>query len=52
MQKRQTMQFAVVKDSKEIKQIGRSSLLQPKANFKGDPDSIKWYPDRPKKKTN
>lgn len=51
MQKRQTMHFAVVKDSKGvIQQIGRSAILQPKPNFKGG--SIKWYQDQPKLKAN
>lgn len=51
MQKQQTMQFAVVKDSKgTIQQIGRSAILQPKPNFKGG--SIKWYTDQPKQKEN
>ena len=51
MQKQQTMQFAVVKDSKGIiQQIGRSAILQRKPNFKGG--SIKFYEDKPKQKTN
>ena len=51
MQKQQTIQFAVVKDSKGvIQQIGRSAILQPKPNFKGG--SIKWYQDQPKQKAN
>lgn len=50
MQK-QEMQFAVVKGRNGvIQQIGKSSVLVPKTNFKGDPDSIKWYEDKPKKK--
>lgn len=51
MQKKTTMQFAVVKDSKgAIQQIGRSAILQPKPNFKGG--SIKFYQDQPKQKAN
>lgn len=49
MQKKQTMQFAVVKDSKGvIQQIGKGAILQPKPNFKGG--SIKWYEDKPRQK--
>ena len=51
MQKQQTMQFAVTKNSKGVvQQIGRSAILQPKPNFKGG--SISWYQDRQKQKTN
>ena len=50
MQKQQTIQFAVSKDSKGAIQIGRSAILQPKPNFKGG--SIKFYQDQPKQKTN
>ena len=50
MQKHQTMQFAVVKDSKGVVQIGRSAILQPKPSFKGG--SIKWYQDQLKQKVN
>ena len=51
MQKKQTLQFAVVKDSKGVvQQIGRSAILQPKPNFKGG--SVKWYQDKPKRKAN
>ena len=50
MQKQQTMQFAVTKDSKGVMQIGRSAILQPKPDFKGG--SIKWHQDQPKQKAN
>lgn len=50
MQKQQTMQFAVAKDSKGVMQIGRSAILTPKPNFKGG--SIKWYQDQLKQKSN
>ena len=50
MQKTQTMQFAVSKDSKGVMQIGKSAILQPKPNFKGG--TIKFYQDKPKQKTN
>lgn len=52
MQKKQIMQFAVVKEQNGIIQkIGKSSVLVPKTNFKGEPDSIKWYPDKPKQES-
>ena len=51
MQKQQTMQFAVTKDSKGvIQQVGRSAILTPKPNFKGG--CIKWYQDQLKQKAN
>ena len=51
MQKKQTMQFAVVKGKDGvIQQIGKGAILQPKPNFKGG--SIKWYEDKPKQKAN
>ncbi|MCH5250621.1 MAG: hypothetical protein J1E98_11840 [Lachnospiraceae bacterium] len=51
MQKKSTMQFAVVKGKDGIiQQIGRSAILQPKPNFKGG--SIKWYQDQLKQKAN
>lgn len=43
----QTIQFAVESKSGVIQRIGRSSIYQPKTNFKGG--SIKWYEDKPKK---
>ena len=52
MQQRQRLEFAVQSKDKVVQKVGRSSILQPKTNFKGSRDSIKWYPDRPKKKTN
>ena len=52
MKQKQTVEFAVEKNNSVIQRVGRSSILQPKTNFKGNPDSIKWYPDRPKKKNN
>lgn len=51
MQKQQTIQFAVTKDSKGvIQQIGRSVILTPKPSFKSG--SIKWYQDQLKQKAN
>lgn len=50
--KKQSLEFAVQSKDKVVQKVGNGILLQPKTNFKGSPDSIKWYPDRPKKKTN
>ena len=50
--KKTTVEFAVVTKNGIVQKIGRSSIEQPKTNFKGNPDSIKWYPDRPKQKAN
>lgn len=47
-----TVEFATVTKDGTVQKIGKSNILQPKTNFKGNPDSIKWYPDRPKKKSN
>ena len=50
MQKKQTVQFAVVKDSNGVvQQVGRSAILQPKPNFKGG--TVPWYPDKPKQES-
>lgn len=49
MQK-QTVKFAVKRNNGIITRVGRTSILQPKPNFKGDPDSVKWYEDKPKQK--
>lgn len=46
MQK-QTIQFAVQSKNGVIEKVGKSTILQPKTNFKGG--SIKWYEDKPKK---
>lgn len=48
--KTQTMQFAVQKKNGVIEKVGRSSILTPKTNFNGK--GIKWYEDKPKKKSN
>lgn len=47
---KQTVEFATVTKNGVVRKIGRSSIEQPQANFKGG--SIKWYEDRPKQKTN
>lgn len=43
----QTIEFATVVKNGVIQTIGRSTITQPKTNFKGG--SIKWYEDKPKK---
>lgn len=43
----QTIQFAVESKDGGIKRIGRSSIYQPKTNYKGN--GIKWYEDKPRK---
>lgn len=48
MQK-QTVQFAVKRDNGIITRVGRTSILQPKTNFKGG--SVKWYEDKSKQKS-
>ena len=45
---RTTTQFAVETKNGVVQRIGKSSILQPKTNFKGI--GIKWYEDKPKKK--
>ena len=42
----QTIQFATVTKNGEVQKVGKSTILQPKTNFKGD--SIKWYEDKKK----
>ena len=46
---RQTVEFAVTRDKGTITMIGRSSISQPKTNFKGG--KVKWYEDKPKEKS-
>ena len=45
---KQTVQFAVIRNSGTITRVGRTGILQPKTNFKGG--SVKWYEDKPKQK--
>lgn len=45
---KQTVKFSVTRIDNTIR-TGRTSIYQPKANFKGG--SIKWYEDRPKQKS-
>lgn len=49
MQK-QTIDFAVQSKNGVIQKVGKSTILQPKTNFKGG--SIKWHEDKPKQKSN
>jgi len=44
---KQTVEFAITRKNGNITKIGRTSINQPKANFKGG--SIKWYEDKLKK---
>lgn len=46
---RQTVEFAVTCNKGNITRIGRSSIFQPKTNFKGG--KVKWYKDKPKEKS-
>ena len=47
---RQIVQFAVQSKNGVVQRVGKSTILQPKTNFKGG--SIKWYEDKPKQKSN
>lgn len=49
MQK-QTIQFAVQSKNGVVQRVGKSTILQPKTNFKGG--TVKWYEDKQKQKTN
>lgn len=46
---RQTVEFAVTHENGTVTRIGRTSINQPKTNFKGG--SVKWYEDKPKQKS-
>ena len=46
---RQTVEFAVTRNKGSITRIGRTSIPQPKTNFKGG--SIKLYKDKPKQES-
>ena len=47
--KTQTVEFAVTRNKGNITRVGRTSILQPKTNYKGG--SIKWYKDKPKQES-
>ena len=42
--KTQTIQFATVTKNGVVQKVSKSTILQPKTNFKGG--SIKWYEDK------
>lgn len=44
--KTQTIQFATVTKNGVVQKVGKSTILQPKTNFKGG--SINWYEDKKK----
>ena len=44
--KTQTIQFATITKNGVVQKVGKSTILQPKTNFKGG--SIKWYEDKKK----
>lgn len=46
---KQTVEFAVTRNKGNITRVGRTSIPQPKTNFKGG--SIKWYEDKLKQKS-
>ena len=48
--KTQTVEFATVRKDGVIRTVGRSTIIQKKVNYKGG--QIKWYEDKPRKKTN
>ena len=47
--KTQTVEFAVTCKNNTINRVGRTSILQPKTNYRGG--SIKWYKDKPKQES-
>lgn len=46
----QTIEFATVRKDGVIQTVGRSTIIQPKTNYKGG--ETKWLADKPKQKTN
>lgn len=47
--KTQTVEFAVTRNKGTITRVGRTSILQPKPNYRGS--SVKWYKDKPKQES-
>lgn len=45
---KQTIEFVVRSKNGVVTEITKSTIYQPKPNFKGN--SIKWYEDKPKKR--
>lgn len=50
MQRKQMMQYAVVTQNGIVEKVGKSTIYQPKTNFKGG--QINWYKDKLKQKHN
>ncbi len=44
----QTIEFAVTRNKGRITRVGRTSIPQPKTNFKGG--GVKWYDGKSKQK--
>lgn len=42
----QTVEFAIVTKDNVVQQVGRSTIYQPKIEFTGKKDGIKWYEDK------
>lgn len=49
MQQTQTTEFAVITNNNVVQRVGRSTICQPKIEFTGKKDGIKWYEDKIKK---
>lgn len=47
--RKQTVQFATTRNNGIITKVGRTGIIQPKPNFRGG--SVKWYEDKPKRKS-
>ena len=47
MNERTIATFAVIKKNGIVTKVGKSTILQPKTNFKGEP-TVKWYKDTKK----
>lgn len=45
----QTIEFATTRNNGAVTRVGRTSILQPKANFQGG--TVKRYEDKPKQKS-
>ncbi|MCI9423899.1 hypothetical protein GN277_12945 [Lachnospiraceae bacterium WCA-9-b2] len=48
MNERAIVTFAVIKKNGIVTNVGRSTILQPKTNFKGE-STVKWYKDTKKR---
>lgn len=47
MNERAIVTFAVIKKNGIVTNVGRSTILQPKTDFKGEP-TVKWHKDTKK----